>query len=567
MAQTQSQAKRPNILFILADDHAAKAISCYGANVNYTPNIDRIADTGMRFNHCYVTNSICTPSRAAILTGTYNHTNLVYTLDSKINDRLPNIAKHLRSYGGYQTAMVGKWHLGEGQGSEPTGFDYWSVIPGQGEYWDPQFIEPPKSDAHPWAQGEHREWGYATDIITDKCLDFIRQRDSERPFFIMCHHKAPHRSWECDTKHKDLYIGPLKVPETFTDDYKNRARAAKVAKNKVTDDLTFFDLGLVQPEGSTRPSVLPSGAQKLADVGEKEGPDFWFRLQRKVLSPETDADVQAMKPLMDKETGEKFTFCTRAELAEFKLQRYMQRYLRTIQSIDDNVGRMLDHIDADPDLRNNTVVVYSSDQGFFLGEHGWFDKRFMYEESFQMPFLIRCPHLVTGTRAGSVCYSLISNVDIAPTFADLAGLMIPSYMQGKSFVKLLESAGEDKAIINLPNESQWQPAVYHRYWMHRDAVHEAYAHYGVRDQRYKLIYWYNEGFGIEGTREGGQDREWELFDCQEDPLELFNVFHEIKYKDIVKRMISLLEDKMEEIGDEPLHLRKDGTKTRDLIYA
>ncbi|KAL4771844.1 alkaline-phosphatase-like protein [Aspergillus nidulans var. acristatus] len=506
--------QRPNIIFIMADDHASKSISCYGAGINHTPNLDRLAVEGMRFNHCYVTNSICTPSRAAILTGTHNHVNGVMTLNSEINNRLPNIAKQLRT-GGYQTAMVGKWHLGEGKDHEPTGFDYWSVVPGQGEYFDPQFIGP---------NGMAREAGYATDIITDKSLNWIKVRDKDRPFFVMCHHKAPHRSWEHDPKHRHLYTDPIHLPDTFSDDYKNRAKAATVAKMRVAEDLTYGDLGLVQPEGGA------------ALVGPKMIDSWWFN-DRKVPAPGPE-DVKKLR-LMAKEDGRVFTFDTPRELAEFKFQRYMQRYLRTIQSIDDNVGRMLDFLDEEG-LTENTVVVYTSDQGFFLGEHGWFDKRFMYEESFQMPFLIRYPREIAP---GSVCDDIICNVDFAPTFLDLAGLRIPTYMQGLSF----------RALLQQKTPVDWQQVAYHRYWMHRDIIHEAYAHYGVRDQRYKLIYWYNEDFGLEGTRRGGQEREWELFDCEKDPLELFNCYNDPEYADVVARMTRLLEEKMEEIGDEPVH--------------
>lgn len=233
-------ATAPNIIFIMADDHAAKAISCYGAGINHTPNLDRLATEGMRFNHCYVTNSICTPSRATILTGVHNHVNGVRTLVSDIDSRLPNVAKQLRVGGGYQTAMIGKWHLGEGPRHEPTGFDYWTILPGQGDYHDPVMIE---------MGSRVVEKGYATDIITDKSISWIEKRDKSRPFFLMCHHKAPHRSWECHPKHKHLYHEDVKLPDTFTDDYKNRARAATVAKMKVADDLTYGDLGLVQPEG------------------------------------------------------------------------------------------------------------------------------------------------------------------------------------------------------------------------------------------------------------------------------------------------------------------------------
>lgn len=505
-------ARRPNIIFIMGDDHASKAISSYGAGINHTPYIDRLAAEGMKFNHCYVTNSICTPSRAAILTGTHNHVNGVYTLDSKINKRLPNVAKHLRS-GGYQTAMIGKWHLGEGLPHEPTGFDYWTVVPGQGAYHDPEFIEMGSFKA---------EEGYVTDIITDKSLDWIRARDRDRPFFLMCHHKAPHRSWEFDEKHRHLYRKPVKLPDTFSDDYKNRAKAAKVAKMRVAEDLTYFDLGIAQPNGGNN-----TVGQKMVNA--------WWSHPRKIPAPE---DVTKLR-LIDSDDGTVFTFKTQSELAEFKFQRYMQRYLRTIQSIDDNVGRLLDYLDQEG-LAEDTVVIYTSDQGFFLGEHGWFDKRFMYEESFQMPFLIRYPREID---AGTVCDGIISNVDFAPTFLDLAGLRTPSYMQGYSFRKLLRG--------QVPDD--WQPVAYHRYWMHRDIVHEAYAHYGVRDQRYKLIYWYNEDFGLEGTRPGGQEREWELFDCEKDPLELFNCYHDPQYEEVVRKMTKMLEDKMEEIGDEPVH--------------
>ncbi|KAI0814548.1 arylsulfatase B [Xylaria sp. FL0064] len=502
-------AQRPNILFIMADDHASKAISCYGAGINQTPNIDRLAREGMRFNHCYVTNSICTPSRAAILTGTHNHVNGVMTLNDSINKHMPNVAKHLRT-GGYRTAMIGKWHLGEGTAHEPSGFDYWSVLPGQGDYWDPTFIE---------ATGEKVESGYVTDVITDKCLDWMTETgSSNKPFFIMCHHKAPHRSWECDDKHKHLYQDAIQVPETYDDDYKNRAKAAKIAKMRVAEDLTYQDLGLVQPDGGNR-------------VGE--------RVVQESGSAQRKIPTNATK-LIDKEDGTVFTFSDADDLAKFKFQRYMQRYLRVIQSVDDNVGRMLKYLEQNG-LAENTIVIYTSDQGFFLGEHGWFDKRFMYEESFQMPFLIRYP---AGIQPGTVCDDIICNVDFAPTFLDYARLPVPTYMQGQSFRELLTG--------NTPRD--WDQIAYHRYWMHNDIIHHAYAHYGVRDQRYKLIYWYNDDMGMKGARPGGEEhREWELFDCQKDPLELFNVYSDPEYKDVVYSMKNRLEQKMVQIGDTPMH--------------
>jgi arylsulfatase A-like enzyme len=500
---------RPNILFIMADDHASKAISCYGHGINQTPHIDRLANEGMRMNHCYVSNSICTPSRAAILTGTYNHVNGVMTLADAINNRLPNVAKHLRS-SGYQTAIFGKWHLGEGPAHGPTGFDSWAVVPGQGDYHDPMFHEPGAAVSHP---------GYVTDIITDKSLAWLQARDKSRPFMLMCHHKAPHRSWEYHPKYKNHYEADIALPDTFNDDYKNRARAAGQAKMRIADDMTYLDLGLVQPDGGQ-------------EVGEPLLPGH---STRKLPNP---ADVRSIR-LIDKDTAEVFTFQSQADYDHFKFQRYIKRYLRTIASIDESVGRLLDYLDEEG-LADNTLVIYTSDQGFFLGEHGWFDKRFMYEESFQMPFLARFPREI---KPGSVCNDLISNVDFAPTFLDLAGVSVPSYMQGRSTRPLLQ--GE--------TPSDWPGVAYHRYWMHQDEYHNAYAHYGIRDQRYKLIYWYNQGFGLPGTQSGGQAPEWEFFDCEKDPLELFNCYRDPAHQAQVARMMGLLEDKMLEIGDDMLH--------------
>ena len=500
----------PNILFVMADDHAAKAIGCYGHGINRTPHLDRIAAGGVRLDHCYVTNSICTPSRAAILSGTHNHVNGVMTLADRIDNRLPNVAKHLRA-GGWQTAIFGKWHLGEGPHHEPTGFDTWAVVPGQGEYFDPLFHRP---------AGPKRERGYVTDVITDMCVDWLRARDRNRPFFLMCHHKAPHRSWEAHPRHRSLYTEPIALPDTFSDDYKNRARAAREARMRIADDMTYQDLGLAQPEGGDEVGELMLAGPPLRAL------------------PKANGRIERIR-LVDSSSGEVFTFADEAAYDRFKYQRYLQRYLRCVQAVDDGMGRLLDCLDAEG-LAENTLVVYTSDQGFFLGEHGWYDKRFMYEESFQMPFLARWPAAIAP---GTVCGDIACNVDFAPTFLDVAGLPVPNYMQGRSLRALL--AGRTPA--------DWPQLAYHRYWMHRDEWHNAYAHYGVRDRRYKLIHWYNQGLGASGSQPGGEPPEWEFFDCEADPLELFNAVAEPRCRAEVERMLAALEGEMARIGDLPVH--------------
>ncbi len=499
--------RRPNILFIMADDHAAKAIGAYGAGLNVTPHIDRIAEGGVRLDHCYVTNSICTPSRASILTGVYNHVNLVTTLETLLDNRWPNVAKLLRA-GGYATAISGKWHLGEGPRHQPTGFDDWRVLPDQGDYFDPRMIGP---------DGARRVRGYATDLITDWCLDWIDARDPAKPFFLMCHHKAPHRSFSPAPRHAHLYENEtIPPPDSFDDDYKNRARAAAAAHMRVRVDMTYEDLGLATPEG-------PSS--------------YWNDETGEPDANKVPDDHRGLE-LYDRNSGERFVFETKRELDRFKYQRYIKRYLRTVAGIDENVGRLLDKLD-EAGIAEDTIVIYTSDQGFFLGEHGWFDKRFIYEESFQMPFLIRYP---AGFGPG-VSKAIATNVDFAPTFLDFAGLATPDFMQGRSLRPVLEGATPE----------DWQDVAYHRYWMHKDGIHNAFAHYGVRDQRHKLIYWYNDALGQPGARQGDEPPEWELFDCVADPLELCNVFDDPAMAGVAREMILKLDAKMAEIGDVPEH--------------
>lgn len=505
---------RPNIVFIMSDDHACQAISAYGSGLNHTPNIDRLAIEGMRHDRVYVTNSICTPSRAAILTGTHNHVNGVTTLRTPLNNALPNVAKTLQSEG-YRTAIYGKWHLGEGPAHEPTGFDEWEVLPGQGDYWDPAFIGP---------NGSRRVPGYATDIITDMSVDFI-ERHTEEPFFLMCHHKAPHRNWQYHPRHRGIHPpGSVPVPSTFEDDYSNRAKAAAAAKMRVKSDLVYEDLGLVQPEG---------GAEHAGDR-MLDGPLEWYEA-RKVPDLATGGAITVICA----ETGENYSFDNPQAFAEFKYQRYMSRYLRTVQAIDDGVGRILDTLDS-LGLTENTLVIYTSDQGFFLGEHGWFDKRFMYEESYRMPFLCRYPAVIP---ASSTSTDIACNVDFAPTFLDFADLTVPTFMQGVSM----------RPVLMGQTPPDWAQVGYHRYWMHNDEIHEAWAHYGVCDQRYKLIYWYNDDLGQVGARPNSAPPEWELFDRTDDPYELMNLAGDASHATVFRDMLAKLDAKMREIGDLPEH--------------
>jgi arylsulfatase A-like enzyme len=465
-------ADRPNILFIMSDDHAAHAMGCYGSRINETPNMDRIAAGGMRLDNCFCTNSICTPSRAVILTGTYNHVNGVTTLSTPMDNRLQTFPKRLQA-AGYQTAVIGKWHLGIGPQHCPTGFDYWNVLPGQGLYHDPEMIEMAPS-------GERTVFkGYVTDRITDMSIDWIRRRDKDRPFCLLCHHKAPHRHWEPDAKHAHLYDDvEIPEPETFNDDYANRAAAAEAARMRIGRDLNEIDVKAAPPEG---------------------------------LSPR--------------------------EVKKWNYQRYIKDYLRVVASMDDGIGRLLDTLD-DEGLADDTVVIYTSDQGFFLGDHGWYDKRFMYEESLRMPFIIRYPREIAP---GTVNADMVLNLDFPSTLLDYAGVPIPDDMQGTSIRPLLRGR----------TPGGWRTSMYYRYWMHK-AHHNVYAHYGVRTLRYKLIYYYGEACGQEGAIDEPTEPEWELFDLDRDPCELNNLYRDPACADVVTELKSELHRLQAEVGDEPM---------------
>jgi arylsulfatase A-like enzyme len=472
----QAAGRRPNILYIMADDHAAHAISAYGSRVNRTPQIDRLAREGLRLDRCFAVNSICTPSRASILTGKYSHMNGVPVFN-RFNGNQPTVAKHLQA-AGYHTGMIGKWHLG----SDPTGFDYWCILPGQGVYHNPTFLTP---------AGETAKNGYVTDIITDLSIDFLRSRPKDRPFFLMCHHKAPHRSWDPDEKHAKMY-DDVSIPEAATlfGDYATRTDAAREATMTIANDLTNRDLKLPPPDSMKGPDRQDWFSKKPTEVTVDEG-------------------------------GEKQSFTGEA-LVRWKYQRYMKDYLRCIASIDDNVGRLLDFLDREG-LRDNTLVIYTSDQGFFLGDHGWYDKRFMYEESIRMPFLVRWPGV---TAPWTVQSAMALNIDFAPTFMEAAGLPVPADMQGRSLVPLLRGIRPD----------DWRRSMYYRYY-HDPGDHNTRAHYGIRTETHKLIcFWKKE--------------QWECYDLVRDPLELSNVYSDPAYASVVGDLQQELFRLKKEVKDE-----------------
>ena len=458
----------------MSDDHAAHAISAYGSRINQTPNLDRIASGGMRFDSAFCTNSICAPSRAAILTGTYNHVNGVTTLDTHLDNSLWTFPKALRE-AGWQTAMFGKWHLGHGAAHDPRGFDTWRVLPGQGHYHDPVFV-----------QGEDdgttsidERGGYVTDLITDDCLDWIDRRDADRPFALFCHHKAPHRTWEPDAAHFTMYDDvEIPFPDTFRDTLEGRAEVVQAVRMRMLDLDPITDLKAPVPPGLT-------------------------------LDEEID----------------------------WRYQRYIKDYLRVVASIDDNVGRMLDHLD-EHGLADDTIVVYTSDQGFFLGDHGWFDKRLMYEESLAMPLLVRYPDAVAP---GQVCDDIVVNVDIGPTLLDLCGVEPADHVQGRSFAPLLRA--------ETPED--WPESMYYRYWMHNDGAHAVPAHYGVRTRTHKLICYYNDPLGQPGARGPAAPIEWELFDLVADPMEVDNLHGRPGSEAVTAELRAELDRLQAVVGDEP----------------
>ncbi|NRB49085.1 MAG: sulfatase [Saprospiraceae bacterium] len=478
---------RPNILFIMSDDHAYQAISAYSDQLINTPHIDRLAKEGMLFTNACVTNSICAPSRATILTGKHTHIN------GKIDNIMPFDTTQITfpqlfQAAGYETAMYGKLHFG----NKPKGVDDFMILPGQGNYINPKFLT---------AEGDTTITGYTTDIITDLTLDWLdRKRDKEKPFLMMYLHKAPHRAWwPSPEKFKAFSQRSFPEPETLFDDYENRGRAAKEAEMTISDHMLMSYDTKVLPEAITALNI-------------DDNPRSARLFKRNEYPRINEAQMALYQPVLDSIANDfkaRWPTMTDKEKRSWKYQRYMQDYLGCISSVDDNVGRVLDYLDENG-LAENTIVIYTSDQGFYLGEHGWFDKRFIYDESFKTPLLIRWPNKIT---AGTTNEEMVQNLDFAQTFLEAAGIEAPSDMQGESIMPLL-----------LGNQEEWdREAVYYHYYEYPGA-HMVKRHYAIVTREYKLAHFY---YDVD---------EWELYDRNKDPQEMRNVYGDPAYAEVVTKL-------------------------------
>ncbi|MBP0902967.1 sulfatase [Mariniflexile gromovii] len=484
------KSSKPNIVFIMTDDHAFQAISAYGHGLNNTPNIDRIAHEGAIFNKGYVTNSICAPSRAVMLTGKHSFVNGKIDNISAFNWDQDNFAKSLQK-SGYQTALVGKIHMD----GLPQGFDYSCVLPGQGEYYSPDFIE----------NGEKKNIpGYVTSITTDIALNWLKnKREKDKPFLLLYHQKAPHRTWMPEEKYFTLFEDKtFAPPANFFDDYEGRPAAATQEMSIFKDMDLVYDLKMLDKEGDIKTKYREMFQRKY-DRMTNEQKAAWDAYYDPII-----ADFKAKNP-----QGK--------DLALWKYNRYMHDYFRTVQSVDDGVGQVLDYL-KENGLEENTIVVYTSDQGFYLGEHGWFDKRFMYEESFRTPILVKYPKEI---KPRTVIDELVQNLDFAPTLLDYAGIEIPKDVQGESFRKLVNGTS-----------SEWRDAIYYTFYEF-PGEHKVKRHYGVRTDRYKLIHFY---YDID---------QWELYDLEKDPSEMKNVYNDPSYADVKTNMHQQLENMRTKYGD------------------
>ncbi|QZT37559.1 sulfatase [Halosquirtibacter xylanolyticus] len=504
----KKKERKPNILFIMSDDHTSQAIGIYGgrlASLNPTPNIDRIGEEGIVFENAFCTNSICSPSRASIMTGQYSQTNGVLDLVGRLSPENQYLPQEMKR-NGYQTAIVGKWHLRD----KPEAFDYYNVFHGQGRYFDPVLYEKGSDEKVSkrdcgliWMRVDslpgHKYYGHSSDIVTDLSLDWLEnKRDKSRPFILMHHFKAPHDLFEFNPKYKD-YLAEKFIPEPAS---------------------MYYD--------SNHGSIATKGeVGKLLDtIGSSVG-------KRNIIR-NMGMHMEIDSTLSDQEYKHQ------------AYQEYLKRYLRCVKGVDDNVKRLLDYLEVN-DLLDNTIIIYTGDQGFNLGEHDYIDKRWMYEESMRMPFLVRYPKIITpNTRTDAI----INNTDFAPTIIDIAGGEIPEEMQGHSFKEILESGKEPQ---------NWQQETYYRYWMHMAHNHGNPAHLGIRTKRYKLILFYGKDYTVRGGMNPNKYQlmtrlqtpvAWELYDLQEDPMEMNNCYDDPKYQEVVVQLKDRLRNKRKELNEE-----------------
>lgn len=525
-AQQQKAQQHPNIVYIMCDDHAYQCISAYGSALSKlapTPNIDRLAERGMRFDRAFVENSLSTPSRACLMTGQYSHQNGQRQLGEGI-DTSRTFFTELLQEAGYQTAVVGKWHMG----CDPKGFDYYHVYNDQGQYWNPQYRGTDTNNEFVV------EEGYSTDLTTDHALSFIEHRDPSKPFCLLLHHKAPHRNWQANLKYLGMYDDvEFPMPENFYDDYATRGSAARTQKMSVTRDMRWEQdfkvpemLDLNNPDSKDSYNALMGEINRMTPEQRSAWGRYYFPRNRRLL----EAQLKGK------------------DLDNWKYQVYIRDYMSVIASVDESVGRVLDYLDKNG-LTDNTMIVYTSDQGFYMGEHGWFDKRFMYEESLRTPLIVSYPG---HTKPGSVCNRLVQNIDYAPTFLALAGVQKPKDMPGRSLVPVL---------TNGDNVKNWRQSIYYHYYDY-PTYHMVRKHDGVRTERYKLIHFYGKGGldavsenkyqGIPGTREYGTMKGLEsigyfepkdeavdyceLYDLQADPHEQNNIFGKPGTEKIMKQL-------------------------------
>ena len=493
-----AQNEKPNILFIMSDDHTSQAWGIYGGTLKdyvHTPNIRRLADEGTVLDNCLVSNSICTPSRATILTGQYSHINGITTLGAGLSPKQGNIAKQLQK-GGYQTSVIGKWHLKK----EPAGFDYYSVLPGQGNYWNPMMKT--KDNWKDYKEGGKSYKGFSTDIIADKVIDWIDKRDKTKPFMAMCHFKATHEPFDYPDRFKDLYKDiEIPTPDSFYD--QGAASTGRSFEGQSIDNLQQRYLTATNNPEDRKPYMYYPGLPFSIDG--------------------LNASEARMKTY----------------------QKFVKDFMRSGAAIDDNIGKLLEYLDK-AGLAENTIVIYTADQGYFLGEHGFFDKRMIYEESIHMPFVIRYPKEIP---AGSRNNDIIENVDFSALFADYAEIDYPTTMQGSSF--------RENLMGNTPKD--WRKYGYYRYWQHSK---ERPAHFGIRGERYKLAFYYGHGLKKNNYSENEPTKGyWDFFDLEKDPHELHNAYNDHEYIEVIKKMKSEIIHQRNLLGD----IDKDNVEIHEII--